>query len=80
MFQTTQQVPIGTRNLEQVTEQLTKLEIPIVDQDVEGHIGRTLEFHVAEGRVYIRKRGFIDGQGDGWVNQEMKSWNLVYPL
>lgn len=46
---------IGPRNIEAATEQLKKLNIPIISQDVGGNIGRTIEFSPVTSRLKVRK-------------------------
>jgi chemotaxis protein CheD len=45
---------IGPRNVEAVKEELTKLGIPILSEDVGGSNGRTIEFHIESSLLNVR--------------------------
>jgi len=45
---------IGARNAAMARKVLEELAIPLVAEDVGGHHGRTIEFHLATGTVQVR--------------------------
>jgi chemotaxis protein CheD len=52
-------INIGERNVEAVLRALAEAQIPVVARDTGGDFGRSVFFHVADGRVVVRslKRG-----------------------
>ena len=48
---------IGDRNVRAVKEELKRWRIKIVDEDVGGHVGRTIVFNPQDGGVRIRYAG-----------------------
>lgn len=54
MFETFQKQAIGRRNVAQTKEELKKVGIPIVAEDVLGNWGRSVFFNLADGRVIVR--------------------------
>ena len=45
---------VGGRNASMARQVLQELAIPLVAEDVGGHHGRTIDFHLATGTVQIR--------------------------
>lgn len=45
---------IGERNIRSVKEELKRLSIPVRAEDVGGTQGRSIEFHLADGRLLVR--------------------------
>jgi chemotaxis protein CheD len=45
---------IGRRNIEALRSALQRLNLPVVAQDVGGTCGRSLEFSVHDGSLYVR--------------------------
>lgn len=56
-FSNSDVMKIGYRNVQSVREILSKLDIPIVAQDIGGNKGRTIEFDPQTGKLMIRKIG-----------------------
>jgi chemotaxis protein CheD len=54
MFEGFQQHAIGNRNVNQTREELNRLGIRIVAEDVFGTWGRTILFYVSDGRVIVK--------------------------
>lgn len=48
---------IGKRNIESVKKGLVEYRIPIVGEETEGSIGRTIEFYSDNGRLEVRTYG-----------------------
>ncbi len=48
---------IGKRNVEAVRTKLSKLNIKIVAEDVEGNYGRTIEFFCESGELTVKTIG-----------------------
>lgn len=46
---------IGPRNIDASLNELNKLKIPVIAQDVGGNIGRTIEFDPATAKLKIRR-------------------------
>ena len=53
---------IGAQNLRSVKEVLAREGIPLVGWDVAGRHGRSVEFHLATGRLVVRALGKEDRQ------------------
>lgn len=53
MFEGFERHGIGMRNIKRTREELEKLEIPIIAEDVFGTWGRSVFFHVLNGEVHI---------------------------
>jgi len=54
MFEGFQRQAIGTRNVNQTKEELKKLGIPVVAEDVLGNWGRSVFFNLATGKVIVK--------------------------
>lgn len=46
---------VGDRNVEKTIEILKKHKIKIIGEDVGQNYGRTVEFHVSDGKMVIKK-------------------------
>ena len=47
-------INMGERNTEAVKKKLAKLKIPLLASDTGGNYGRTVEFHIASGIMYVK--------------------------
>lgn len=45
---------VGQRNVDAATAELEKLGVPVIDQDVGGKHGRTVEFTPGSGKLIVR--------------------------
>lgn len=45
---------IGSRNVTAVKDKLAQLRIPVIASDTGGNYGRTIEFHIDTGHLYIK--------------------------
>lgn len=48
---------IGERNIEQTKNELKKLGIPLLDEDVGGSTGRVIDFFLEDGRLLVKAAG-----------------------
>jgi chemotaxis protein CheD len=48
---------IGDRNIEASKEALTKLGIPVLEEDVQGNTGRVIDFFLEDGRMKVKASG-----------------------
>jgi chemotaxis protein CheD len=48
-------VPVGLRNVSAVREKLQEHSIPVIAEDVGGTRGRTVVFHLEDGRIEVKK-------------------------
>jgi chemotaxis protein CheD len=48
---------IGPRNVDAIRLALARVRIPLVAEQIGGHFGRTVTFHVETGQVYVRPIG-----------------------
>ena len=53
---------IGAQNIRSIKHILRQVEIPLVGWDVAGQHGRTVEFHLASGRLVVKALGKADKQ------------------
>ena len=51
---------IGAQNIQGTKHLLARAGIPLVGWDVAGHHGRSVEFHLATGRVTVKALGLKD--------------------
>jgi len=54
MFEGFERHAIGKRNVTKTREELNKLDIPIIAEDVFGNWGRSISFNVESGEVKVR--------------------------
>lgn len=47
-------INIGERNIEAVKKKLKELNIPLIASDTGSNYGRTVEFHIASGIMYVK--------------------------
>jgi len=48
---------IGERNIEETKAILTRLGIPLLEEDVGGHTGRVIDFFLEDGRLKVKASG-----------------------
>lgn len=51
---------VGTQNIRSIKQILKKERIPLIAEDVGGHHGRNIEFHLDSGKVIVRAMGKED--------------------
>jgi chemotaxis protein CheD len=58
-FVVTDTLDIGSRNIEAAIATLKKEGIPIIAEDVGGHVGRTIHFDLRIGKILIQTSGKV---------------------
>ena len=58
-FTVTDTLDIGSRNIEAALATLKKEGIPIIAEDVGGHVGRTIHFDLSTGKIRIQTSGKV---------------------